>query len=97
MSVKIMGAVWELKLGKFQKLVLLAHADHANDEGICYPSIGRIAWKTELDPRTVKRINRGLRERGLLEPLRNQKGGRGLSTVYRVHPEKGERLRPYRG
>lgn len=44
MSIAIMSAVWNTYDGTpARKLVLLALADHANDEGVCWPSLGRIA------------------------------------------------------
>ncbi|WP_373885605.1 helix-turn-helix domain-containing protein [Snodgrassella alvi] len=33
-----MAKAWELDLSQGEKLVLLALCDHANDDGICYPS-----------------------------------------------------------
>ncbi len=39
MSIKIMTAVWNLDLPDSEKLALLALADCANDEGLCWPSM----------------------------------------------------------
>ena len=39
MSVKIMSQVWELDIDHSEMIVLLAMADHADDDGQnCYPS-----------------------------------------------------------
>ncbi|PHQ71452.1 MAG: hypothetical protein COB97_01995 [Paracoccus sp.] len=44
MSVRIMSAVFESReLGSTARLILLALADHADDEGRCYPSIARLS------------------------------------------------------
>lgn len=49
-----MTAVWQLKLNHTDKLVLLALADNASDEGICWPSITTLAKKTCLSVRGVQ-------------------------------------------
>lgn len=36
------------------KLVLMALADHANDDGVCWPSQATIARKAEMTPRSVR-------------------------------------------
>jgi hypothetical protein len=41
-------------------LVLIALADEADDEGFCYPGVPRIARKTRLSDRQVRRILNGL-------------------------------------
>ncbi len=97
MSVKVMSAVWELNLPQNQKLVLLAFADHADDDGVCYPSVGRIAWKTGISERQVQRIVKKLRAAGLVVLLRNAQGGRGNAAVYQVQPKKGVKLSPFAG
>ena len=63
MSIKLMSAVWERDdLTSTQKLVLLALADWANDEGLCWPSIDRVAVKASLTSRGVQKTIRALEE-----------------------------------
>ena len=58
-----MSAVWERDdLTSTQKLVLLALADWANDEGLCWPSIDRVALKASLTSRGVQKTMRALEE-----------------------------------
>jgi hypothetical protein len=67
MSVKIMGMVWDLEIGRDEKLVLLAYADHADHSGEnIFPSVSRIARKTGYSERSVQSITRRLEEAGLL-------------------------------
>jgi len=67
MSIKIMTAVWDRKdLSSTQKLVLLSLADWANDEGLCWPSIDRLAIKTSMAGRSVQRIIRDLESMGFV-------------------------------
>jgi Helix-turn-helix domain len=96
LSVKIMAAVWELDLPLSQKLVALAFADFANDNGDCWPSIELIAWKCGYSERQTQSVTKKLRKNLILEPKRYERGGRGRSTVYRVHPENGAKLAPFR-
>ena len=96
MSVKQMGLVWELNLPPNQKIVLLALADHADDDGgNVYPSIKRTAWKTGYNERQVQRILSELRESGLIEQVANAEGGRGKTTRYQLYLEKGDKLSPF--
>jgi Helix-turn-helix domain len=92
-SVKIMAAVWELALPANEKLIALAFADHANDDGVCYPSLRRIAWKCNVSRDTAKRIAAKLRNAGILVVLQ-ESGGAGHPPRYRVVPEKGCKLTP---
>jgi hypothetical protein len=48
-----MSAAWGANLPATPKLVLLALADNANDEGNCAPSMNRIAQKCSLTERAV--------------------------------------------
>jgi hypothetical protein len=56
MSLKMMARVWELPLPPTQKFVLMAIADEANDEGYCFPSLGRLAFKCSINERSVRRM-----------------------------------------
>jgi hypothetical protein len=92
-----MTAVWNLDLNNgTEKLVLLAFADYANDDGLCFPSTDRIAYKTGVSKSQAARIIRSLIERGLIEVV--EPGGRGLGDrrSVRIHPNKGVTMTPYR-
>ena len=94
MSVEIMSQCWKLDLPQNKKLVLLAIADHANDEGIAWPSQGRIAWKTGYKRRNIKYILDSLVEDGYLTILRIG-NGRKNSTVHQLTLENAPRLPEY--
>jgi len=67
MSVKVMGAVWDLKIGRDEKFVLLAYADHANHDGSSiYPAVKTIVEKTGYSERSVQSITKSLEKAGLL-------------------------------
>ena len=79
MSVKLMSAIFETEFRDLQdnegnttkaataKLVLLALADHANDEGeSAYPSIDRLAKKTALSPQTIRNTFDALKHNGIV-------------------------------
>jgi DNA-binding MarR family transcriptional regulator len=71
-----MSAVWEREdLPATQKLVMLALADWANDEGLCWPSIARIAVKSSLKERAVQMAIRQLEDAGFIK--REELTGRG--------------------
>ena len=93
MSISVMTEVWQLNLPQNEKLVLLAFADHSDDDGVCFPSHKRVAWKTCISGRTVTRIVKKLEARGILRVLRPATGP-GKASVYRVIPAKGDRLSP---
>lgn len=92
MSVKQMAMVWDLDLEPNHKIVLLAYADHADDDGDnVYPSLGRMAHKTGYSTDQIRRISRQLVEAGLMELV--EKGvGRGKPHRYRLTLEKGSKL-----
>ncbi len=76
MSVRVLSQVWELKLPRDEKLVLLAYADHADESGrSIHPSVGRIAAKTGYKPRAVQLITRKLERDGLLQDAGRRPGG----------------------
>jgi hypothetical protein len=87
MSIKVMTEVWESSSTKGgARLVLLALADYANDEGYCHPGVERLALKSSLTERNVQFILRELEARGELVTL--QRMGRGHVNAYWVLPSK---------
>lgn len=95
MSIKIMSAVWDLDLPRDEKIVLLAFADHADDDGVCWPAVERIAQKCGYSPRSIQRKLGPLQDRGLLVEMDPAfVGGRGQMRRFQVVPEKGDKLAP---
>lgn len=90
MSIRIMGAVWERQdITSTQKLVLLALADWANDEGHCWPSIDRLCKKSCLKRRSVQNAIRDLENMGIIR--REEITGKGCkywidAPVQEMHP-----------
>lgn len=82
MSIRLMSAVWELDLTPVEKLVFLALADCANDEGLAWPSIATIQRKANVGERTVQRSIRTLEAMGLL--TRQEVIGKGCK--YTLNP-----------
>lgn len=82
MSVRIMAAIWETALEPTDKLVILALADCANDEGLCWPSIATVARKSGVSERSVQRAIRKAEGAGIL--TRTEVKGKGCKYV--LHP-----------
>jgi hypothetical protein len=78
----MMTLVWELELPDSEKLVLLALADCANDEGHCWPGITALKKKCSKSDRTVQIAIKMLCTKGHL--TRREVLGRGCN--YTVHP-----------
>jgi DNA-binding MarR family transcriptional regulator len=86
MSVKIMSLVWDATdISPTEKLMLLSLADHANDEGVCYPSAARLAKKTSLSERSVRSCVKRLSDAGWLVVSRNS-GPRGCNVFTITRP-----------
>lgn len=80
-----MARVWRAQLSPGPKFVLLALADHANDEGLhVYPSQQRLAAKTCLGVRTVRDHLRALEEAALLVEVRAPGGAARPTREYRI-------------
>ncbi|WP_340676205.1 helix-turn-helix domain-containing protein [Paraperlucidibaca sp.] len=93
MSIKLMSSVFELSLRPADKLVLLALADHADDEGSAWPSIETLAKKSSTSRRTVLRILKELEQSGLLtRQKRSRKNGSRTSSLYKLF--LGDNLSP---
>lgn len=83
MSFRLIPVVFELEISARWKLVLLAMADHARDDGTrCYPSVATLARKTSQSRRGVQKIMRQLEDAGLIRPSQVSHGGPRRSTEY---------------
>lgn len=72
MSVRLMGLIFDSRtLSSTEKLIMLALADHANDEGkSIYPSQNRLSQKTGLARGTVNKHIQILIDKGYLNRVR---------------------------
>ena len=86
-----MSMVWQIDLPDSLKIVMLALADCANDEGHCWPSMATLAKKCSKGERTVQGVIKQLVEAGHL--TRTEILGKGCKYI--VHPQPPpQRLRP---
>ncbi len=86
MSIAYFSQVMRLRLqDPTEKLVLLAFAEHANEDGLTFPSVDLVAAEALCSGRTVQRIIKRFTEIGLLR-LHKRASGRGYPTCYRVDP-----------
>jgi hypothetical protein len=82
-----MGAIFDLDIPAPEKLVLLAMADHAQDDGSkCWPSISRVGIKSSTTPRGVQKIIRRLERAGFLKRVGRQPKG---MNEYHIFPAGG--------
>ena len=91
MSIELMAMVFKAQgLKSTHKLVLLALADHGNDEGDhIYPSVPLLASKTALSERAVQTTLAELRDENNLKLLTVVKQGGGKkATEYKMNVEK---------
>jgi hypothetical protein len=77
-----MTRVWDLELPDSDKIVLLALADCANDEGHCWPSVASLVRKCSKSERTIQASIKRLVDEGLL--IRREVLGKGCN--YTVLP-----------
>jgi hypothetical protein len=85
MSIKLMTQAWENEQVKGSELLLLlALCDHANDDGVCWPSLHSLAIKTRVEERGVSKNMKKLYDKGLVTYL--EKGGGKNTSVYIVTP-----------
>ena len=68
MSVRMISWAFQQKLSPTEKLVLIALADHANDEDFtCWPSLTHLVKKTCLSRKTVWKAIDKLADKGLVK------------------------------
>lgn len=83
MAIKVMTRVWDLsKQTNGNMLLLLAIADHADDDGVCWPSLDRLAEKTRVKKRQAIRNVQALEAAG--ELFIESGGGRHIKNRYFV-------------
>src|SRR4051812_33788817 len=83
MSIKLMRVVWNYSQAEGrERLVLLVLADRAQDNGFTSPSVGVIAERAKVHPRTVDRALRRLIQMGEIEVI--ETGGGRQNAVYRI-------------
>lgn len=88
MSLRYLVAAFKTRVGNpTRKLVLLKLADNANDAGICWPSLSRIAEDTELSRDTVRRSIADLAAAGLVSIQKREQDGVNLPSFYHLHLE----------
>jgi hypothetical protein len=88
-----MSLVWErAPYTAGSLIVLLALADWANDEGVAWPSMERLAQKARIDRRSAQRIVRQLERDGVLEIEAG--GGRAKQHKYVLKMETAAKCRP---
>ena len=85
MSISLMTDVWKLTLQAPRKMVLLALADNANDEGTdCWPSVGKLVEKCSMSERAVQGHLSALEEDGYIK--RHERLGR--SNKFTIHVDR---------
>lgn len=93
MSVNATRFAWECDLSKTTKrsakrLVLLALADRANKENMCFPSIARVVKDTGMDRKTVMNTINDLIQLGLVSDTGERKGGTNQVRVLKINADK---------
>ena len=95
MSFKVSALAWMVPVEKStERLVLLALADRADDEGKnCYPSVETICNMTQMNRKTVFAVISRLAERGVLSVRKREVHN---SNEYLLHiedwPKNGRKL-----
>ena len=90
-----MNWAWRQVLTPTLKLVLMALADAADDQGVCWPSVSTLAKKCTVSKRTVQRSLRVLIDDGLLiAEARRRHDGSSTSNRYRLLIAGGDNLSP---
>lgn len=68
-----------------QRLMMLALADAANDQGVCWPSVATLAEKCSVVPRTAQRTLANLETDGWIE---TRSGGTNRTNVYQLRLDR---------
>lgn len=83
MSVRVMAQVWAgSQHSGSELLMLLALADHSDDDGNSYPAVSTLASKCRMKPRNANYILKALQDSGELQ-VRPNEGPKGTNR-YRI-------------
>jgi hypothetical protein len=84
MSIRVMSQVWRDPdvMDAMEVLVLIALADHANNDGECWPGIQSLAVKCRLTERCVRKVIKRLATSGKL--IITPGGGRFNTNRYKI-------------
>jgi len=92
MSIKIMSRVWELSSHKGSDLLLLlAIADNANDDGICWPGMSYLAEKVRMSERSIINIIRRLEQSGEIVAKHVRNSGNRYAVLTGMTKEQREK------
>ena len=94
-----MSWAWEQETkSSGERLVLLALADHAGEDGECWPHSARLGEKCALDRKTVQRHLTALDARGVIEKVNRRKRNNGTlgGWLYRLPIAEGTHTSPLR-
>lgn len=81
--------VFDLELPPTPKLVLLVLADHADDQGFCFPGIATISRRASVSERTAMRVLARLEESGhIARSRRHLVNGNRTSNGYLLTPDQ---------
>ncbi len=88
-----MGQIWGLVLTEPERSVMMALADHADDDGSnCYPGMEYLEWKVDKSERQLRRVITRLVDLGVVEIV--ERGlGRGNVSGFKIHVMNGQ-LKP---
>ena len=93
MSIKLMSLVWELsqinsEINRDDKFLLLALADHANDDGECYPSLSKIQKKCFFSKQgLLNSMDRVIQIGYVSKNRRKRENGSNTSNLYQLHED----------
>jgi len=92
MSISIMSYCWRVPCATNScKLVLMKLADHASDDGVCWPSWGHLVRHTGLSRATIARALSDLETAGYISRTSRS----GTSTMYNIHTEAIKKATPF--
>lgn len=85
MSTRAREWAWDQALSGTQKMLLVALAEHANEEGVCWPSQARLAAMCAISDRQARTHLARFQELGLVVVEHRPGDGAGRkSNVYRL-------------
>lgn len=95
MSGLVIGKCYGVDVTHPQQTVLIALADHAEDDGTAvFPSIAYVAWKTGYSDRQITRLIGDLQRLGVLVLVK--KAYRGRANEYRIDLTNAPMKKPFR-